>query len=865
MIAVALGRFHGHEHFYTNSGKWFATTGVKTLFVVNNFAGPAELEPIIAELPLEAIAPEEISALKDLGHDPSRTAGAPLMKRMYEFTQEAEAVYQDNAAVLDASSSFIVDPTQSRCLTLHEITDLLLPMGIKKQGRFSTAALYAVHRALMQDEVFFRPLRQTGPQKSYLYEISSLTEVRIVQKVEYLVRDHLRRPVHQREKEKGVLWKFVRTARSVIDQNRQNRAPSPHGMIGPSSSPSPAPPKWSPEDLEILHFIELWASYQRFPNYSNLQCTGSSLLRLINRYEGMTLDGSAGWTFLQEVGWIPPWEVHARYSVRFPGVGIKRGGGFVRPHGDEDLSRHLQPDQFAGQRKEWDLTAYAIDAESTMDVDDAVSVEWTPNRKESWIHVHVADPASSIAPNTPIASFVELIPQTVYLQGHFSRMLPNSIGTDKFSLGKGKPTLTFSALVDTKGRILDQKITPGILNDVVYMTPEAVNETVNDTPEGPAVPDGELVVGSAEKYKPPRTREFTRPQDLSLKQRKELASLLRLAKALDKVRLARGATPFFASRAEPSVSFGGVTQEETPDGFITAVGDPTIRVGHTARTSSHIVESTMRLAGEVAARWCHDRGIPIPYRTQPHAAPNIDLIRDFNQKVLTPMFKSGARPDPQHWRHLRALLGSDLLSTSPGPHPMMGIDMYTKATSPLRRFSDLLVHWQVEAALLEETKRGTSLVGNTHDDFLPFSREQLDRMLPMLQVRERQVRLLSNGTGAEQWILQALVRAWRFGEAELPSTFRFTVDHIVGRKSLGGRLDFLDLPANMRFEHLHEVCLMANVRVNDVFEVKLRDVNIHATSILVEAVRLIQRGEHSSTMFDLSAPTQRAIADNAAA
>ncbi|KAI0125887.1 hypothetical protein BJ170DRAFT_725547 [Xylariales sp. AK1849] len=865
MLAVCLGRINGYEHYYTNSGKWFTGLGVKTLFVVNRFAQPAELEPIIAEIPAGDIPIEALNALKDLGHGPSRTAGAPLLRRMLDFTQESESVYQANAATLDASSSFIGDPIKHRYLTLHEIADLLLPFALKGEGKFSSAALYAVHRSLLQDEVFFRPLKQTGHRRSYLFEISPLSEVRIIQRMEFIVRDYLDTPADQREsprigKGTTTMAQFVTTARQVIDKSRKVREFTPHGIIGPSASKSPPVPDWSAAEIEILRFLELWASYQKFPNYSRLQCLGSAVLRALDRYPDMSLNPTLGWTFLQEVGWIPPWEIPSRYNVRFPEVEIKRGGSFVRPFYGM-LDRHLQSDVFANDRKQWDnVTAYCIDAETTMDIDDAVSVERTSDPEKSWIHIHVADPASSLAAETPVAKYAELVPETVYLQGHFARMLPNNISVDRFSLAPGRPSLTFSALVNDQGALLDYKITPGVLRDVVYMTGEDVSEALGETREDSTATDEELAIGSGIKPKPVQ-RNMTRPDNITAKQKDELALLSQLGKALHRQRLKKGATPYFQARAHPEVGFDGVTQAETPNGFIKVTGDPSIRIAFSKRTGTDLVENTMRLAGEVAARWSSDRGIPIPYRTQPHATQRAAQIQQYTQDVFLPLLEAGTRPSDDHWRHLRSLLGSDEVSTTPGPYLTMGVDMYTKATSPLRRFSDLIVHWQIEATLLEEKKRGKSLVGNKDDSFLPFSKKRLDRMLPMLRVREKQARLLANGSGADQWILQALVRAWKFGEAKLPSTFQLTVAHIAGRRSILGRLNWFDRPAFLRPESLNDVAKMTEVRLGDVFEVRLQDVNVYSNTILVEAVRLLDQGElnhATATQGDVSVPSTTA-------
>ncbi|KAI2629773.1 RNB-domain-containing protein [Hypoxylon sp. NC1633] len=839
MLAVCLGHINGYEHFYTSSGKWFTGLGVKTLFIIHNFVSPAELEPVIKELPSGATPLDTLNTLQDLGHGPSRSTGAALLRKMLHFTQAAEAVYQANAGTLDASSAFIGDPVKHRYLTLHEIAELLLPQSYQKGGKFEPEALYAVHRALLQDEVFFRPLRQTGHKRSYLFEISPLSEVRIIQRAERLVREYLerdRRLVDDKQTESSPMRSFVEKARKLIDHSRQSRQWTKSGIVGPSkkSTPTPTAHEWSAVDMELLQFVELWASYQKFPSYSRLQCFGSAILQAIDRYRHVeSFTASTGWMFLQEVGWIPSWEIPARYSIRFPGVEIERGGGYVRPfYGN--LDRHLKSDIMAPMRKVWeDLTAYCIDSESTTEIDDAVSVESTSDPDQHWIQVHVADPGSAISAETPVAKYAELIPQTIYLPGHSERMLPDSLGQNSFSLAPNRP----------EGAILDYKILPGILKDVVYMTSEDVASALEERREDPIVGEAVVNVGPTPKPKPAE-RQMTRPGDLNNDQMGELSLLSELGKAIQARRLSRGATPIFQPRAEAQAYFDHIPRGERSN-FLSVKGDPAIRIAYSQRSGTDLVENTMKLAGEIAAKWCHERGIPIPFRSQPHAMRNAAALQQYTKDVFYPLLKAGIRPDDNHWRQLRSLIGNDEITTTAGPHFTLGVSMYTKATSPLRRFSDLVVHWQIEAALLEEHRRGQSLVGSKDGDysFLPFSREELDRMLPMIRVREKQARELASGDGGDQWILQALVRAWRFGEAKIPETFRFHVVHVHSRRSILGRLDWFERSAQLRPDALNDMIRMVDARIGDVYEVKLKNVNVHGNQILVEVVKVLEKAD----------------------
>lgn len=97
--------------------------------------------------------------------------------------------------------------------------------------------------------------------------------------------------------------------------------------------------------------------------------------------------------------------------------------------------------------------------------------------------------------------------------------------------------------------------------------------------------------------------------------------------------------------------------------------------------SRALVTDAMLMAGEAAARFCLERSIPIPFATQP--APD---------KVETPADLAAMYAYRRRFKPTR-MLGA------PEPHFGLGLPLYTRATSPLRRYSDLLVHQQIRAHL----------------------------------------------------------------------------------------------------------------------------------------------------------------------
>jgi exoribonuclease-2 len=92
----------------------------------------------------------------------------------------------------------------------------------------------------------------------------------------------------------------------------------------------------------------------------------------------------------------------------------------------------------------------------------------------------------------------------------------------------------------------------------------------------------------------------------------------------------------------------------------------------------------MLMAGEAAARFALAADIPIAYAIQD--SPDETDLPD----TLAGMF---AR---------RRTLQRSQQSTLPGPHAGLGLDLYVRVTSPLRRYLDLVAHQQLRAYVRNE-------------------------------------------------------------------------------------------------------------------------------------------------------------------
>jgi exoribonuclease-2 len=100
--------------------------------------------------------------------------------------------------------------------------------------------------------------------------------------------------------------------------------------------------------------------------------------------------------------------------------------------------------------------------------------------------------------------------------------------------------------------------------------------------------------------------------------------------------------------------------------------------------SRALVREAMLMAGEATAGFASDQGIPLPHATQ--VPPDTDERPD----DLAGMFE------------LRRHMTRTEYSSRTGRHAGLGLDRYVQATSPLRRYLDLVVHQQLRAHLSGE-------------------------------------------------------------------------------------------------------------------------------------------------------------------
>ena len=155
----------------------------------------------------------------------------------------------------------------------------------------------------------------------------------------------------------------------------------------------------------------------------------------------------------------------------------------------------------------------------------------------------------------------------------------------------------------------------------------------------------------------------------------------------------------------------------------------------TRKRSRKIVEEAMIMAGEAAARWAIERELPVPFTSQ----ETVDgAASGTESQSLSSMWEAR--------RHLRR----SSHSIHPGAHAGLGLACYAQVTSPLRRYLDLLAHYQIRSVLRNEP---------------PLDADEITRRLGEIEAVLPSVRRTEQQT-EKHWIMVYLLQnpRWR-GEA----------------------------------------------------------------------------------------------------
>ncbi len=327
------------------------------------------------------------------------------------------------------------------------------------------------------------------------------------------------------------------------------------------------------------------------------------------------------------------------------------------------------------------LKVYTIDDESTSEIDDGLSWELLADGQQK-LWIHIADPTRWLIPEDELDREARRRGTTVYLPTGMIPMFPAVLATGPMSLVQGKfcCALSFGVVLDERGAVASYSIHASLIKPTYRLTYEDVDEMLQ----------------------------------LGVQAEPEIAAIATSAVLRKTWRHSQGAISIHLPEASIKVKGDEVTINVLEDS-----------------PSRQLVAEMMILAGEVAGRYGQAHNIALPFRGQPQ--PELPSPEELLQLPAGPVRACG----------IRRCMAKSEMSITPSRHAGLGLETYTQATSPIRRYSDLLTHFQIKAHLRGED--------------LPFSPEQLKEvMLSVFSVTQEMV-LVERQTN-RYWSLEYLRR-----------------------------------------------------------------------------------------------------------
>jgi hypothetical protein len=573
---------------------------------------------------------------------------------------------------------------------------------------------------------------------------------------------------------------FINKARRIILKSRKIRSPTTIGSLGPSSKNRVRPDGSvetrdtgeviTPEDHSIIEFM--WTVYLRRPSphtFIRGRSVGALILRAVGAYPKMQLDLQIARLFFREMGLMAPWSEAMDDDLRIPAPG-RRGAVVAQEliQKTDDWARMMNfnpdagtvKDTMAPFRKDWgSVEVICIDRPSTSILDDGISLEdSTEFPGATWVHVHVAHPSSFLNPHGPFADRARELTAAIYTSSKLYGMLPDEM-LNAWSLKANAPVLTVSTLLLENGDIQDVQVSVGTIRKVIRLEPdelEAVRGKESDE-------DALLQVG-------PTITRMNPPDMTSYEDASKHADFIHKLDGVVTARLKKRGEQFpvptwkvLGTEVRDHVSWVEPFDGSRHTRSYHYLGDPTIKLiaprsqlvqsfNERSRQALDLNGDAMLLAGESLALWLKARNIPAVFRG------SVPVNKEHTVPCLNKKSEAGET--------LNGVLPRKLTSSSPVVHSLMGMSAYIRATSPLRRYSDNIAHWQINAYIKAKAEGRIPASGDL-SEVLPFSKEEIDRYTrdghdtsEMLDVLKRKASV--------HWNMQAIFRAFHFKEAPLP-------------------------------------------------------------------------------------------------
>ena len=283
-----------------------------------------------------------------------------------------------------------------------------------------------------------------------------------------------------------------------------------------------------------------------------------------------------------------------------------------------------------------DLVTFSIDDESTTDIDDALSL--TRDSNGYTVGVHITDLTDAVGPQTALDFVARARIRSLYFPDARIPMLPSSLSSGSASLlpGEERPSLSLLARLDEAFQLLDVEL---VRSRIVNHHRLSYNEV-------------DAILDSGGHPLSDTLRSFSEISLARLDQRRR----------------------------------SGAVEFERPDVEIRVdEGEVDVRVKPCGSVANRIVTEAMIFYNEQVAKFCSTRSVSVIYRTQGPPEGGVQL---------------GENPTWFDSYRFFSQVSPSQNSLRDDPHALLGLSQYCQASSPIRRYADLIAQRQVVATLV---------------------------------------------------------------------------------------------------------------------------------------------------------------------
>ena len=369
-----------------------------------------------------------------------------------------------------------------------------------------------------------------------------------------------------------------------------------------------------------------------------------------------------------------------------------------------------------------DVFTLTIDPLDARDFDDAISVRKI--KEDEWeIGVHIADVSHYCPPGSALDKEARKRGNSTYLVGEVVPMLPKSLSNGICSLVEGEDRLVKSVILRFQhdGKIISSKIAECVIHSDKRLTYEQAILFLRGNS-----------LESIQQATPPSSRYSGNPgkslQELSPEELKQInQTVQRLWSIASKLRTAR-------------MKEGSLNLESTEIKILVdAKGEPEKILSSENDESHQLVEEFMLLANETVAKHIRNKKLAGIFRVHPEPDPeNLEELRNFvaifgiscgeltSRKEVNKLLHNINKHPISHVlkiKFLRSLKQACYRNTPDGHYGLAKRD-YLHFTSPIRRYSDLVVHRIIEQWLKKDQK-------------LPKFSDSLESLAKHISVTER--------------------------------------------------------------------------------------------------------------------------------